>query len=352
MATVQRYYGGVFSFLKGSVMIDAQAVSAKGGDLAPFSYEPTEMGPFDCEIRITHCGICHSDVHLIDDDWGMSQYPMVPGHEIIGEVTALGPQADPAILGQRVGVGWQRGACLRCDWCLRGEENLCRASVATCVGHYGGFATAVRLDSRFVHPIPPALASQDAAPLLCAGITVYAPLRRHNVTANQRVGVVGIGGLGHLAVQYAARMGCEVVAFTSTPAKAEEARQLGATQVVDSRDSNAMKALRYSLDFIISTVAVNLDWTAYLRTLGANGVLCFVGAPSEALNIRVGHLMDVQRSVTASSIGGRALIREMLDFSARHNIRAWTETLPLDAVNTAVARLRQNDVRYRFVLAV
>lgn len=331
-------------------MFHAQAVTNKGGDLAPFAYEPAELGPFDCELRISHCGICHSDVHLIDDDWGMSRYPLVPGHEIVGEVTALGPLADPTLLGQRVGVGWQRGACLQCDWCIRGEENLCRAAVATCVGHYGGFATSIRLDSRFVHRIPDALPSEAAAPLLCAGITVYAPLRRHGIDASKRVGVVGIGGLGHLAVQYAARMGCEVIAFTSTPAKAEEARQLGAARVVDSRDTNGMKALRYALDFIISTVTANLDWTAYLRTLGANGTLCFVGAPSDPLNIRVGHLMDVQRSVTASSIGGRALMREMLAFSARHNIRAWTETLPLTEAQTAVARLRGNDVRYRFVL--
>ena len=183
------------------------------------------LGPHDVEIRISHCGICHSDVHLVDGDWGMGSYPMVPGHEIVGTVAALGPEVRHLEAGARVGVGWQRGACLACESCGAGDENLCAENEATCVGHHGGFADRIRLDGRFAFPIPEGLASENAAPLLCGGATVYSPLRRW-VKPSMRVGVVGIGGLGHLGLQFARAMGCEVTAISSTPDKEAEARSL------------------------------------------------------------------------------------------------------------------------------
>ncbi len=330
--------------------IQAYAVHEARQPLALWQYEPQPLGALDVEVDITHCGICHSDLHLVDGEWGGS-FPKVVGHEIIGVIRAVGSAVDRARLGQRVGIGWQRSTCLDCEYCLRGEENLCHAAQATCKEHYGGFARAIRLDSRFCHPIPDALASVNAAPLLCAGITVYAPLRRYGANATTRVGVVGIGGLGHLAIQYARAMGCHVTAFTTTPAKAKEAHALGADRAVITTREGALKSVRSSIDLLIVTVAVPLDWLEYAKTLRRNGTLCFVGASPDSVSVPIGLLISNQWQLTGGSIGGRALMREMLAFSAQHGVVAQTELLPFSEVNTALERLRRNDVRYRFVLA-
>lgn len=328
--------------------INAYAAPEAKASLAPFTYTADDLDAYGAEIAISHCGVCHSDLHLVDADWSSGVFPMVPGHEIIGTVTAVGSAADESLVGQRVGVGWQRGSCLNCEWCISGQENLCARSVATCVRNYGGFAEKVVLDSRFVHPIPEGLPSETAAPLLCAGITVYSPLARY-ADHSKRVGVVGIGGLGHLALQMAHRMGCEVTAFSSSDSKRDEAQELGAHHFINGRDESAMRAARRSLDLIISTAPANIDWTPYIRALRPNGTLCFVGAPSKPISFHANMLFSNQ-SVAGSVIGGRQMMREMLDFSARHDIVAWTETMPLDSVNDALDRLRTNDVRYRFVL--
>lgn len=330
--------------------VNALAAMEAKQALQPFSYDPDALGYMDAEVKISHCGVCHSDLHLIDNDWRNAVYPLVPGHEIIGEVVALGDGADLTLMGQRVGIGWQRGSCHVCDSCVRGEENLCPNLQNTTVDNYGGFAESIRVDSRFCFPIPDALSSENAAPLLCAGITVFEPLFRHNITARQHVGVIGIGGLGHLGVQFAKALGCEVTAFSSSESKKDEAMQLGATHFVNSRERGEVKKMRGELDFIISTVSVNLDWNEYLRCLKHNGTLCFVGALDEKFEIKPWILMDNQSRLTASNIGGRHSMREMLRFAAAKNIQAWTEKLPFDAANTAVERLRKNDVRYRFVL--
>jgi uncharacterized zinc-type alcohol dehydrogenase-like protein len=328
--------------------IQAYAAPLAGAPLEPFRYESGAAGVFDAEIEITHCGVCHSDLHLVDGDWNTGSYPMVPGHEIVGMVKSVGSAADAALVGRRVGIGWQRSSCLSCEWCMQGQEELCADQDATCVDHYGGFAERIVVDSRFVHPIPDELSSEHAAPLLCAGITVYSPMLRYARSAS-RVGVIGIGGLGHLAVQFAHKMGCEVTAFSTTEAKQEEAQQLGAAHFVNLKDSDAMKKQRHSLDLIINTAPVNTDYTPYLRALRPRGVLCFVAAPAEPIAIQVGRLFGNQ-SISGSSIGSRQGMRDMLAFAARHDIRAWTEKLPMDSVNTALDRLRRNDVRYRFVL--
>jgi uncharacterized zinc-type alcohol dehydrogenase-like protein len=329
--------------------VDAYAAREAGASLAPFDYEPAALEPHDVEIEITHCGICHSDLHLIDNDWLTSKYPLVPGHEVVGTVARKGAQVTHLEAGARVGVGWQCGSCLECEWCERGDENLCANIVETCVGRHGGFADRIIVDSRFAFAIPDTLSSEVAAPLLCGGITVYSPLREH-ARPDSRVGVIGIGGLGHLAIRFARAFGCEVTAFSSTAAKEDEARAHGAHHFVSSVDDAALKAQRESLDLIVSTVNIPLNWKRYVSALRPHGVLSFVGALAEPVSIHTGMLMAKNRSVTSSPIGGRSAMREMLDFAARHGVGAQVETLPMSDVNTALDRLRRNDVRYRFVL--
>ena len=330
--------------------IHAYAARAKNGPLEPFSYEPEPLGPHDVEIAVTHCGICHSDVHLVDGDWGVGRYPMVPGHEIVGTIAVAGREVTHLAPADRVGVGWQRGACLQCDLCLSGQENLCAREEATCVHHHGGFADRVRVDGRFAFPIPAALDSEAAAPLLCGGATVYAPLRRW-ARPGARVGVVGIGGLGHLALRFARAMGCEVTAISSTPDKEEEARSLGAHRLLATRNGKALRGAAASLDVIISTVYVSPDWRGLLAALRPNGVLCLVGAPDEPIPIPP-HVLLSQKIVTGSAIGSRAVIREMLDFAALHGVGAKTEPRPLADADASLDRVRQGRARYRVVLAV
>jgi alcohol/geraniol dehydrogenase (NADP+) len=331
--------------------VRAYAAHRKQGRLEPWSYEPAPLGPHDVEIRISHCGICHSDVHLVDGDWGAGSYPMVPGHEIVGEVAALGSEVGHLETGDRVGVGWQRGSCLSCEACVRGEENLCASEEATCVGHHGGFAEAIRVDGRFAFPIPESLPSAAAAPLLCGGITVYSPLRRW-VRPSMRVGVVGIGGLGHLALQFARAMGCEVTAISSSADKEPEARGFGAHRFVATTDPKALSATAASLDFVLSTVFVAVDWKGLLVALRPNGVLCFVGAPREPLKVSLGALLGGQKTITTSVIGGRAAIREMLEFAARHSVTAKAHVRPLCEADEALGVVRAGRARYRLVLQV
>lgn len=330
--------------------VDAFAALEAGASLAPFDYEPAALGPRDVEIEITHCGICHSDIHLIDNDWQTSHFPLVPGHEVVGTVAQKGSLVTHLELGSRVGVGWQAGSCLECEWCERGDENLCERIVETCVGRHGGFADRIQVDGRFAFAIPDVLSSEVAAPLLCGGITVYSPLREH-ARPQSRVGIIGIGGLGHLGIRFARALGCEVTAFSSTAAKEDEARAHGAHHFVSSVDDSALKTQRESFDLIISTVNTPLNWKRYVSALRPHGVLSFVGALAEPVSIHTGMLMARSRSVTSSPIGGRAVMREMLNFAARHRVGAQVETVPMRDVNSALDRLRRNDVRYRFVLS-
>ena len=330
--------------------IHAFAALAPKAPLTPHSFDPGPLAPDEVQIKVTHCGICHSDVHLIDNDWGISQYPLVPGHEAVGVVEQVGASVRTLKPGQRVGVGWQAGACHHCEWCVSGQDNLCPQNQATCVGHPGGFADRLRVGEGYAFPVPEALPSGSVGPLLCGGITVFSPLRHLGILPTHRVGVIGIGGLGHLALRFARAWGCEVTAFTSTPAKEIEARGFGAHHVVSSVDSAAFAARAGSLDFLISTVNVDLDWAAYVNLLRPNGTLCFVGVPPSNLNLSAFQLIAGQRAVAGSVIGGRAAIREMLDFAARHGITAQTEEMPLARVNEALDRVRRNQARYRMVL--
>lgn len=312
-------------------------------------YEPAPLGPQDIEITISHCGVCHSDLHLIDDDWSRSVYPLVPGHEIVGTVSAVGSEARHA-MGQRVGVGWQRSACHACELCLAGEENLCLTQDATCIGHHGGFAERIRTDGRFAFSLPEALASDSAAPLLCGGVTVFAPLRRWGVHEGSHVGVIGIGGLGHLGLRFARAMGAVVTAFTSSPDKRAEAERLGAHDVASSTVAREILAHKGQFDLLLCTVPARLDWISYLQAVKPGGVLCLVGAPPGLLQLPPSLLLSGQRAIAGSDIGSPRAMREMLTFAAEHGIAAQIETAPMSQANEAIVRVRDNKVRYRMVL--
>jgi uncharacterized zinc-type alcohol dehydrogenase-like protein len=327
------------------------AAHAAGAELLPFHYDPGKLGAHEVEIAITHCGICHSDLHLISNDWGISQYPFIPGHEIVGTVAAVGAEARSLKVGQRVGLGWQSNSCGRCEWCTRGMENLCPEAEGTCVHRHGGYADRVRANARFVIPIPQALDSETAAPLLCGGITVYNPLRTHGVNPSSRVGIVGIGGLGHIAIQFARVFGAEVTAFSTSSAKENEARELGAHHFVNSRESKALKEVAGSQDFILSTINADQDWGIYIQALRPTGTLCFVGVPPSPISVQAFPLISGLRSISGNPTGSPYRLREMLDVAARHGVKARTESFPMAKANEAIEKVKKNKVRYRAVLA-
>jgi uncharacterized zinc-type alcohol dehydrogenase-like protein len=337
------------------MQIHAFAAREPGAALHPFNYELGALRPYDVDIEVSHCGVCHSDVHLIDNDWNISRYPLVPGHEIVGTVAATGAKVERFNLGQRVGVGWQSGSCLRCEWCLNGYENLCQNKVLTCVKRYGGFADFVRTDSRFTFAIPDSLDSAGAAPLLCAGVTVYAPMRRFGLRPQHHVGVVGIGGLGHIAVQFAHAIGCKVTAFSTSPEKKDDASAFGADQFVDSLHEQEMRETAQTLDFILCTATVALPWSAYMKALRPNGQLTIVSRLSShgdtgSIGVPAPILVAGQKSISGSVTGGRDVMREMLAFAARHHIVARSEVFSYKDLNDAVQRVRNNEAHYRVVL--
>lgn len=331
--------------------IQGLAAHAAGAELLPYHYEPGTLGAHEVEIAITHCGICYSDLHLIANDWGISQYPFIPGHEVVGTVAAVGSEVRQLKIGQRVGLGWQANSCGVCEWCVRGMENLCPASEATCVHRNGGYADRVRANARFVMPIPDALESEHTAPLLCGGITVYNPLRTNGVNPTSRVGVVGIGGLGHLAIQFARVFGAEVTAFSSSAGKEEEVRALGAHHFVNTRETKSLKEAAGTQDFILTTINADQDWGTYIQALRPTGTLCFVGVPPSPVTTQAFPLIAGQRSITGSPIGSPHQLREMLDVAARHGVKATTELFPMAKANEAIEKVKKNKVRYRAVLA-
>lgn len=329
----------------------AYAVLNPGESLKPWEYEPPSLSREDVEIRVTHNGLCHTDLHMRDNDWNVSQFPLVPGHEVVGEVTAIGSMVKTLKVGDRVGVGWIRNACRVCDHCLRGEENICRRGyTGLIVGNHGGFADRLRVPADFTYKIPDALDSASAAPLLCAGITVYTPLRTHIAYPGMKVGVIGIGGLGHLALKFARAMGAEVTAFSSSSSKEAEAMAFGAHHFQCWGATNEMQALAGRFDLILCTVSGVTDWDAAFELLANNGKLCFVGLPVSSLNVPLLPLSFGQKSVVGSVVGGRRFMQEMLEFAAIHQIKPMVEIMHLSQVNEAMKKLAANQVRYRIVL--
>ena len=327
------------------------ATHAAGAQLLPYKYSVEALGPHEVEVKISHCGVCHSDIHLIDNDWGLSKYPFIPGHEIVGTVTGVGSEVVDRKLGERVGIGWQADSCGICEWCRQGDEHLCAKSQPTCVGRNGGYADAIRVNSRFAIPVPETLESENVAPLLCGGITVYSPLRNLLARPSSRVGVVGIGGLGHLGLQFARAFGCEVTAFSTSKDKEKEARELGAHHFVNTRENGEIKKAAGSLDLILSTVSADQDFQSFIAMLRPKGTLMVLGASPSPLQIAPFSLIGGQKAVAGSPSGSPRDLHEMLDVAARHKVKAITERFAMKDANKAVDKVKKNQVRYRAVLA-
>ena len=332
-------------------MLKAYAAMEAGGTLQPWEYDPAPLQATEVEIEVEHCGICHSDLSMLQNEWGVAQYPLVAGHEAVGTIAGRGESVRNLELGDRVGLGWQSSFCMACSYCMTGDHNLCAQAQRTIIGRLGAFADKVRADAASVVPLPSSLDARTAGPLFCAGITVFNPLVQFNVSPGDRVGVVGIGGLGHLALKFCNAWGCEVVAFTSSEGKTAEALELGAHRTLNSRDADSIKSATGSLDLILCTVSADLDWGLYLSTLRPKGRLHFVGAVLQPLHVGVLQLMPGQLSISSSPVGSPSTIAQMLEFAARHGIRAQTEHYSFDAINDALARLDSGEARYRIVLS-
>ncbi len=318
--------------------------------LEPFEFEPGPLGPDEVEVKVTHCGICHSDLAMIDNDWGFSTYPLVPGHEVVGTIAAVGERVTDRKVGERVGVGWSCGSCGHCEWCGQGLESLCAQDQALIVGHHGGWAESVRAKSNFAVPMPEALESELAGPLMCAGSTVFTPMIRFGVKPTMRTAVVGIGGLGHLAVQFLKAFGCEVTAISSTHSKDDEAREMGASRFLATKGTDELKKAANSFDFIISTVSADVPWGDYVGALRPQGRLVIVGLPESDVKLQAFSLVLGEKSVNGGRSGSPSDAAAMLDFAARNNIRPVVESFPMADVNKAVDHVRSGKARYRVVL--
>lgn len=330
--------------------VSAFAANAPHEKLKNFSYELGPIGPEQVDVKVINCGICHSDLSMINNDWGMTAYPIVPGHEIIGEVVAIGTGVKNVKVGDKVGVGWFSGSCMSCHECMDGSHHLCASAEATIGGRHGGFANYVRSHWAWTIPLPEGINLDKAGPLLCGGITVFNPILVAGVKATDKVGVIGIGGLGHMALKFLNKWGCEVIAFSSNPAKKESILAMGATKVIDSTNPEELESIAGSLNFILNTTNVTLDWNSYLVALAPKGKFHNVGAVLEPLAIPAFTLLMGQKSVTGSPLGSPALTRTMLEFCVRHDIYPITEEFKMSEVNEALTHLESGKARFRIVL--
>lgn len=331
-------------------MFRGYAATEPGSSLSQIEFEPAPLGPDDVEISVEYCGICHSDLSMLENDWGISEFPLVPGHEVVGKIVALGDTVTHLSVGQTVGLGWYTRSCGTCPLCNDGDHNLCATAEQTIVGRQGGFADKVRCHKGWAVPLPDSVDAKSAGPLFCGGITVFNPIVQYGIKSTDRVGVIGIGGLGHMAVQFLAKWGCEVTAFSSNPAKAQDATRHGAHQVVSSRDDGALEKIAGTLDFILVTANVTLNWSLFVNALRPKGRLHFVGAVLDPVPVEVFPLLMGQKQISASPLGSPATIATMLEFCGRHNIAPQCETFPMSEVNEALDHLRSGKARYRIVL--
>jgi uncharacterized zinc-type alcohol dehydrogenase-like protein len=326
------------------------AATKSGQALIPFDFDPGALRPEQVQVKVESCGICHSDLSMVDNDWGNSSFPLVPGHEVIGTIEKMGDQVKGLAIGDRVGIGWFAGSCMSCQPCLSGNHNMCSNGEQTIVGRHGGFADRVRANWEWAIKLPKNLDPASAGPLFCGGITVFSPITDLGIKPTDRVGVIGIGGLGHMAVQFLNKWGCEVTAFTSSEGKADEARKLGAHHVVGTTDKAALAKIRGSMDFILVTANVTLPWNSYLAALAPGGRLHFVGAVLEPVPVPAFSLIGGKKSISGSPLGSPATVAKMLDFCTRHSIAPVIETFAMDDVNHAFEHLRSGKAKYRIVL--
>ena len=335
------------------------AAHSIGAEMVPFEFERRDLKPHDVMIEITHCGICHSDIHSIDDDLGGTRFPVVPGHEIVGRVTQVGSAVARFKVGDIGAIGCYVDSCRVCEPCISQRQHMCEQRFTPSFNGcerdsdrrtWGGFSNNYVADENYVFRIPDTLDSAGAAPLLCAGITVWSPLRKWAIGPGKRVGIVGLGGLGHMAVKLAVAIGAEVCVFTTSPAKTEDALRLGAHHAVVSTDADQMNAELGRFDFILDTVSAQHDINGYVAALKPEGTLCLLGIGTGGLNISNVSIVFGQKCIAGSLIGGVAETQEMIDFCGKRGIEADIELVPHERINDAFARLRRNDVKYRFVV--
>ena len=342
-------------------MLVAKAYAAQdaGSPLTPYSVERRDPGRHDVVIEISHCGVCHTDIHFVGNDFGMSLYPMVPGHEIVGKVTAVGDDVKKFRPGDTVGVGCLVDSCRECEWCANGLEQHCQNGLVFTYSFYerdgktvtqGGYSTTIVVDERFVLKVAPDLPPDKAAPLLCAGITMYSPLRRWEIGKGHKVAIVGLGGLGHMGVKLAASLGAEVTVLSTSQSKKSDSLRLGAHNFVLTADDAQSKAVANQFDFILNTLSASHDYNTYLEMLKAGGTMVCVGVPSEPMQVPAMNIIFTRKCIAGSMIGGLPETQEMLDYCAAHNITADVEVIPVQQINAAYERMLKNDVKYRFVI--
>lgn len=334
------------------VKVKAWAALEPHAKLQPFTYDLPPLNPEEVEIQVDHCGLCHTDISFIKNEWGNIPFPLVPGHEVVGRIVGLGDIAKKKglKLGQMVGVGWFIESCQHCESCLEGAQQLCASPKQTIFGNYGGFAERIRTHWLWAIPLPEGLNNADAGPLCCAGITVFSPLMEYHVKPTDRVGVFGIGGLGHLALQFYHAWGCDVTAFSSTKAKYGEITGLGADHIVSSKDTSEWEALKGQFDLIVVTVDVPLPWDKVIAMLSTKGRLHFVGIIFEPIPVSMLSLLIPQAQISASPGGSRSSFNKMLRFAVQHKISPRTEHFPMSKVNEAIAHLETGKPNYRIVL--
>jgi len=337
----------------------AYAAQTKTSPLAPFNFERRDVGPHDVQIEILYCGVCHSDVHQARDEWGGSIYPMVPGHEIVGKVVKVGASVKKFKAGDLAGVGVMVDSCRVCKHCQSDLENYCVEGMTGTYNGYerdgktisqGGYSTQIVTDERYVLSISPKLDLKAVAPLLCAGITTYSPLRYMNVKKGMKVGVIGLGGLGHMGVKFAVSMGAEVTLISTSPSKAGDAKRLGAHHFLLSTDEKECKKYDSYFDVLLNAVSADHDYDPYLRLLDLNGTMIIVGLPSKKPLVDPFALLKNRRSIIGSMVGGIKETQEMLDYCAEHNIVSDVEVIKMQYINEAYTRMLKSDVKYRFVI--
>ena len=323
---------------------------AAGGKLEEYEFEAGELGSEEIEIDVEFCGICHSDLSMLNNEWMMTTFPFVGGHEVVGKVSKMGENVKGLSVGDRVGLGWNAETCGHCDNCISGFQINCSELVGTIVEHHGGFAEKVRCHWDWAVKLPDEMDAAKAGPLFCGGITVFNPFVQNDIKPTDKVGVIGIGGLGHLALQFADKWGCEVTAFTSDLSKTDELKELGADFVVNSRDDAELEKLKGKFDMILSTVNVPLNWKGYMNALAPKGKLHIVGAVLQPIQVGAFDLIPAQKVITGTATGSPYVVRKMIEFCARHNIETVTENFKMSEINKAFEHLESGKARYRIVL--
>ena len=340
---------------------NAYAAQNATSPLTPFNFERRAVGAHDVQIEILYCGVCHSDIHQVKNEWGGSIYPMVPGHEIVGKITSVGSHVKKFKVGDLAGIGCFVDSCRECDNCKESLQQYCEKGMVgtynskekgTGFPTYGGYSTQIVVDEQYTLKVSDKLPLSGVAPLLCAGITTYSPLRHLGVSKGHRVGVLGLGGLGHMAVKFAVAFGAEVTMLSSSPSKKADAEKLGAHHFILTSDEAAMKAAQNSFDFILNTVSAPHDYNIYLNLLRTNGTMIVVGVPSSPSEVPAFNLIAKRRSIMGSLIGGIKETQEMLDFCAEHNIISDVEVIDINKINESYERMLKGDVRYRFVIDI